>query len=83
MSLMLTVGRPWVVFDPANRQHRQWYYEFQKNTSWGHCPVRFILPGEEGDLVTMISRQLIEFYTKKEFGKTKTKKVVDKSRQKV
>ena len=80
MSLMLLVGRPWVVFDAANRQHRQWYYQFQETRSWGNCPVRFILPSEEGDLVSMVNRQLLEYYTKKEFGKSK-KKVLTKKRK--
>ena len=80
MSLMLLVGRPWVVFDPANRQHRAWYYQFQETQSWGSCGVRFILPSEEGNLVSMINRQLIEYYTKKEFGKSK-KKTVDKQKK--
>lgn len=77
MSLMLLVGRPWVIFDAANRHHRKWYFQFQETRSWGNCPVRFILPGEEGDLVSMVNRQLIEYYTKKEFSK-KRKKVLTK-----
>jgi hypothetical protein len=80
MSLMLLVGRPWVVFDPANRQHRQAYYQFQETKSWGKCEVRFILPSDEGDLVSMITRQLIEYYTKKEFGKSKKKVLTQKAK---
>lgn len=73
MSLMLLVGRPWTVFDPANRQHRLWYYQFVKLGTWGKCPVRFILPTYETDLISMINQQLIEYYTANEFKKVKIK----------
>jgi hypothetical protein len=51
---------------------------------WGTCPVRFICPEATGsDLVKMITRQLVDYYVKKEFQSEeklaqKGKKMVDK-----
>lgn len=69
MSRLSFVGRPWVVFEPGNRQHRKWYFEFVKHNTWGRCPVRFMVPEDHGNLVMMIQEQLTKFYTEKEFGK--------------
>lgn len=69
MSRLSFVGRPWVAFNADNRQHRKWYFEFVKHGTWGRCPVRFIVPDDHGDLLTMIQRRLNEFYTQREFGK--------------
>lgn len=62
--------RPYVAFDAANKQHRRWFSEFHENRTWGHCPVRFVIPDDCGDLVSMIRSRLIDFYVGKEFGKT-------------
>jgi len=67
MSQLELHGRPWTVFDPDNRKHRSWYYNFAKSGTWGHCPVRFVIPDDHGNLVTMIQRKLVEYYVKKEF----------------
>ena len=69
MSKIQMFGRPYVIFDPKNRDHRKWYAEFNKNLSWSKCPVRFVVDDDAGDLVTMIQRKLIEHYTAREFGK--------------
>jgi len=74
MSRLSLYGRQWVVFDAQSKQHRQWFAEFQARKSWAHCPVRFIIDNEHGDLLTMIQRRLIEFYTDQEFGKKKPAK---------
>ena len=68
MSRLNLWGRPWTVFDPANKEHRQHYHNFVMTRSWGSCPFRFVVPEDHGDLVTMIQRSLIEYYTNKEFG---------------
>jgi hypothetical protein len=60
-----------VVFDAKNKEHRRWFAEFQARKSWSHCPVRFIIDDENGDLLTMIQRRLIDYYTDQEFGKKK------------
>jgi hypothetical protein len=69
MSKLSLYGRPFTVFDPGNKDHRRFFYEFQESGTWGRCPVRFVVPDDQGDLVTMIQRSLIAFYVDKEFGK--------------
>jgi hypothetical protein len=87
MSALELFGRPYVVFNPANKDHRAYYYDFVQTASWGKCPVRFVVPEDHGDLITMIQRSLIKFYVEKEFragGRVrqkevqKTSKTVDK-----
>ena len=68
MSRLAFYGRAWVVFDAKNREHRQWFAEFNKSGRWGRCPVRFVVNDDHGDLVTQIQRELIQFYVDKEFG---------------
>ena len=68
MSKLQLFGRPFVVFDAHNKNHRKYFAEFQANHSWGQCPVRFVIDDENGDLVTMIQRKLIDYYTRREFG---------------
>lgn len=67
MSRLALHGRPFVVFDPSNKAHRSYYYDFVQSDSWGQCPVRFVVPEDHGDLITMIQRSLIKFYVDKEF----------------
>jgi hypothetical protein len=69
MSRLDYIGRPWVAFEAQNKQHRQWFAEFQRHGTWGRCPVRFIVSDEHGDLVTLIQRKLISHYVDKEFGR--------------
>jgi len=71
MSTLLFNGRPWTVFDAHNRLHRQWYFEFVKSKTWGRIPCRFIVPNDQGDLITMIERKLVAYYNNKEFGLAK------------
>jgi hypothetical protein len=68
MSRLDYIGRPWTAFDAGNKQHRKWFKEFQSTGTWGRCPVRFIISDDQGDLVTMIQRRLISYYTAREFG---------------
>lgn len=67
MSQLALHGRPWVVFDPSNSEHRSWYADFVKTGTWGRCPVRFVIPDDHGNLITMIQRKLVEYYVKQEF----------------
>jgi hypothetical protein len=60
-------GRPWTIFDPNIKEHRAWYHQFVETASWGHCPVRFVVPEDHGDLITMIQRSLVKFYSDREF----------------
>lgn len=68
MSKLMLFGRPYVVFDPSNKDHRRWFADFNKNRTWQHCPVRFVVDDDQGDLITMIQRRLIQFYVDREFG---------------
>jgi hypothetical protein len=70
MSRLEFYSRPLVAFDPSSKEHRHIYYQFVKSRSWGHSPFRFICPEDHGDLITMIQRNLIDYYVRKEFGKT-------------
>jgi len=77
MSVLELSGRPYTVFDPSNKSHRNYYNEFVKTSSWGMCPVRFVVPEDHGDLITMIQRSLVKYYVQKEFPR-----VVKKQRKK-
>ena len=79
MSRRALYGRPWVVFDAKNREHRQWFAEFNKSGAWGKCPVRFVVNDDHGDLITQIQRELIQFYVDKEFGTLEKPKMRPKS----
>ena len=79
MSRLSFFGRQWTVFDAQNRQHREWFAEFQRLGTWGKCPVRFIVDDDNGDLLTMIQRRLIEYYTDQEFGRVKRTKNIQTS----
>ena len=67
MSVLELSGRPYTVFDPANKQHRRYYSEFVMTPSWGTCPVRFLVPDDHGDIITMIQRSLVKYYVEREF----------------
>ena len=84
MSQLELHGRPWIVFNPGNRQHRKFYYEFVKSGTWARCTVRFVVADDQGDLVTMIQRSLIKYYVEREFNVVKkqqlhVQKIVKKS----
>ena len=70
MSRLEYYNRPLVAFDPANKDHRAYFHQFLLTKAWGRCPVRFICPDEHGPggVVDVIQRQLIEYYSRKEFG---------------
>jgi hypothetical protein len=75
MSKLEYYSRPLVAFDPANSEHRRFYYELLRTHTWGGCPVRFICPNDIGyDLTIMIRNELIEYYTDKEFKDAKPSK---------
>jgi hypothetical protein len=68
MSRLEFYARPLVAFDPRNKDHRRWYYEFLEYKGWGRCPVRFICTEDHGsDLTVMIRNALVEYYVNKEF----------------
>lgn len=69
MSRLSYYTRPEVAFDPTIRDHRMWFHQFQQDKTWGKCPVRFIVPDEDGDLITLCQRKLIAYYVEREFKK--------------
>jgi len=75
MSRLALHGRPWVVFDATNKNHRQWFADFNRTAQWGKCPVRFVVNEDHGDLITQIQRELIKYYVDREFGTEKDPKV--------
>jgi hypothetical protein len=75
MSKLEYYSRPLVAFDPYNKEHRKFYYEFVETRSWGHCPVRFIVPDATGmDLIRLIQAELLNYYVVKEFEEAKRKR---------
>jgi hypothetical protein len=72
MSRLQLHGRPYVVFNAGDKNHRQWFADFNANLSWTRCPVRFVVNDDHGDLITMIQRELIKYYVDKEFKKSST-----------
>lgn len=69
MSKLEYYARPLVAFDPNNKQHRRYYYDFLTNHTWGRCPVRFICPQQTGaDLVKIMTNQLVDWYVVREFA---------------
>ena len=68
MSRLEYLARPLVAFDPYNKDHRRWYWEFVAYKGWGQCPVRFICTEDHGDnLPAMIQRMVVDYYINKEF----------------
>lgn len=68
MSKLNLYGRPWVVFDAHNSEHREWFAKFNETRTWGRCPVRFVVNDDCGDLLTQIQRELIHYYVNREFA---------------
>jgi len=66
MSILNTVARPIVTFDPTNSDHRRWLGEFTRNRSWGNCPVKFSTAGN-GNTLAQMQLKLLQYYTEKEF----------------
>jgi len=81
MSRLALHSRPFAVFNPADRDHRKWFAEFNASAKWGNCPVRFVVEDDNGDLVTMIQRRLIQYYVSQEFASSTKKSVVKKPHQ--
>jgi hypothetical protein len=71
MSRLQLHGRQFIVFNPKDKQHREWFADFNKNRTWSRCPVRFVVNDDHGDLVTQIQRELIQHYVDKEFKSSK------------
>lgn len=88
MSKLELYQRPLVMFDAANKQHRQFYFNFMQTGSWRDCPYRFVIQDDVGNLQGMIQRKLLDYYGGKEFRvvkkpqtliRQKRQKTVDKA----
>ena len=82
MSLLTLRARPIVAFDVYNADHREYFREFSKRTSWGNCPVRFMAEDLNVDLVTYISRKMLAYYITEEFKNENKRKIRTKSKSK-
>jgi len=82
VSKLQLFGRPYVVFDAGNKDHRRWFADFNEYRTWSRCPVRFVIDNDHGDLITMIQRELIRFYVDKEFGQARSQTVAKKPQRK-
>lgn len=74
MSKLELSGRPFVVFNAQDKDHRRWFAEFNERRTWANCPVRFVIDNDHGDLITMIQRALIKYYVDREFRRGLTRK---------
>lgn len=68
MSKILQYGRPYVTFDPTNKDHRKIFHEIVKYNTFGRSPIRFWLENEHNNLLNQISQDLSNYYLEKEFG---------------
>lgn len=62
-----TVSRPFVSFDPTNKQHRRDFAEFMRTGSWSNCAVRYVDEDDRGNLAACLQRRMAEYYIEKEF----------------
>jgi hypothetical protein len=67
MNKLTFLSRKWEKFDVENTQHRLWFSEFVRSGSWKHCPVRFFVLDDSGDIVSAIQRDLLRYYFDQEF----------------
>jgi hypothetical protein len=82
MSRLEYLARPLVAFDPNNKDHRRYYWEFMAFRGWGSCPVRFICTEDHGDnLPAMIQRIMVEYYVNREFKDSKPSSKIRSTRK--
>jgi hypothetical protein len=67
MSILDLKTRPTIEFNAHKVEHRKYYADFVKKKSWGYCPFRFAVRGSRTDLITQIERDMVDYYTLKEF----------------
>lgn len=67
-SMLSLYGRPTVIFDVRNKEHRKMAHQFLIKRSWSGCPVQFALPIGEDNVYSMIMRLMTAYYAQKEFG---------------
>ena len=86
MSRLELYGRPLVLFDAHNAEHRQLFNNFLATGSWALCPYRFAVAEDHGYLIGHIQMELLKYYMGREFKgvvKEPQKKVRQKRKQTV
>jgi len=56
-----------VIFDASNKEHRKHGYLMLKNRSLKDCPWIFALHEGHDNVIDMINRELVLWYTAREF----------------
>lgn len=69
MGKVNQAGRPYEVFDPFNKKHRQIFHEALKYKTWGRSPIRFWLDETTDNLMDQCTKKIAKYYLLKEFGK--------------
>ncbi len=55
-----------VVFDPANRKHRDAVRAFMRRNAWGDSPIRFAYDPQFGSIADQVRSKLLDWYMAKE-----------------
>ena len=56
--------RPFVVFDPSNKDHRRYFKKFMATSTWYSCPYQWLIDDHSTDVVSYINRKLLAHYVK-------------------
>ena len=67
-SVVMTKIGPTVIFDPSNKEHRRHGWLMIKNRSLKDCPWIFALHEGHDNVIDMINRELVQWYTDREFA---------------
>lgn len=67
MSKLELYVRPLAIFDPSNKDHRQYYHNFLATGSWKGCPYRWAILEDVGNIQGTIQIALLKHYMGKEF----------------
>jgi hypothetical protein len=62
---------PIIRFDVNNPEHRKDFVSFRETKSLGKCKNRYTLEGNYGDVVSMMTDKIINYYIHKEFSTSK------------
>lgn len=66
--------RPPRFFDAADPEHRAYFNEFMKTSSWKNCPFQWFITDDSADLVHYIQKALVAYYMAQEFVAKKQRK---------
>ena len=67
-SVVMTKIRPTVIFDPNDIEHCRQGSLMIKNRSLKDCPWIFALHEGHDNVIDMINRELVRWYTEREFA---------------